>query len=163
MDDLSLIWKVDPGIFLSDITFTKDGSHLISYSPGGSVQTRDVATGGLLNTSIAQRKGVRSMSLSAYGEYFAILDFSGVTTIWDTGTGKQVQDNNGKANPGGINSIVLSPGGGTFLIEGIDSKVRKQVQQWNVTDGKYKIGLLGVLQEMVNWQFSPDAKRSFWG
>ncbi len=161
MNDLSLVWKVDPGRYLSDITFTKDGKHLVSVSPGGSVQMHDVATGSILTTIIPQREGVRSLSLSGYGDYFAILDYSGVTTIWDTGTGKQVQDNNGAANPGGINGIFLSPGGGTLLIDGIGSKVNKQVQQWNVTDGQYKIGLLGVLHEMMNWKFSPDAKRVF--
>ncbi|NMB54773.1 MAG: hypothetical protein GYA15_08725 [Leptolinea sp.] len=161
MSDFSVIWKVDPGRFIADAAFSKDGEHLITASPGGSVRMFDVATGNLLATIIPQREGVRSLSLSGNGEYFAILDYSGTTTIWDTGNGKQVQDNNGKASPGGVNSILLSPGGGVLLIDGIDSKVNKQVQQWNVTDGKYKIGLLGVIQEMVNWKFSPDAKRIF--
>lgn len=161
LGDLSTIWEVDPGRILTDITFTKDGSHLVSCSPGGTVQIIDAATGAILTTSIPQREGVRSMALSDHGEYFAILDYTGISTVWNISTGKQVQDNNGAANPGGINAIFMSPGGGTLLIDGIDSKVHKQVQQWNVTDGKFKIGLLGVLNEMVRWKFSPDARRIF--
>lgn len=159
--DFSLIWKLDPGRYISDIVFTKDGSHLISCSPGGLVEMRDIATGSSLGSIIPQQEGVRSLSLSAHGEYFAVLDYSGTTTIWDVATGKKVQDNNGKSSPGGINNILLSPGGGTLLIDGIDSKVNKQVQQWDVTTGNYKIGLLGVIHEMVNWKFSPEAKRIF--
>lgn len=161
MNDMSLIWKVDPGRYITDIAFTKDGSHLISCSPGGLVEMRDIATGSPLGVIIPQREGVRSISLSAHAEYFAVLDYSGVTTLWDVSTGKQVQDNNGKANPGGINSILLTPGGGTLLIEGIGSAGNKQVQQWDVTTGNYKIGLLGVIHEMTNWKFSPDTKRIF--
>lgn len=161
VSDLSVVWQVDPGRYISDIAFSEDEQHLVAASPGGSVHLIDVATGNTLATIIPQREGVRSLSLSGQGKYFAVLDYSGTTTIWDTGIGKQIQDNNGKANPGGINSILLSPGGGTLLIDGIDSKVKKTVQQWNVTDGQYKIGLLGVIDEMVNWKFSPDAKRVF--
>ncbi|HEX7556529.1 MAG TPA: hypothetical protein VF338_07875, partial [Leptolinea sp.] len=161
LSDFTTIWQVDPGMFLSDITFTKDGSHLISASQGGTVQIRDAASGSLLSTTIPQREGVYDISLSEYGEYFAILDYKGVTTVWDTASGKQVQDNNGLANPGGINSIRLSPGGGLLLIDGIDSKLNKQVQQWKVTDGSYKIGLLGLVKEMAYWTFSPDANRIF--
>ncbi len=161
MSDFSILWQVEPGRYITDIAFTKDGSHLISCSPGGMVEMRDIATGSSLGTIIPQQEGVRSLSLSAHAEYFAVLDYSGVTTIWDVTTGKKAQDNNGKSSPGGINSILLSPGGGTLLIDGIDSKVNKQVQQWDVTTGNYKIGLLGVIQEMVNWKFSPEAKRIF--
>jgi WD40 repeat protein len=161
LNDLSVIWKIDPGRLLWDVTFSKDGSHLISASLGGTVQIWDAASGSLLSTTIPQKKGVHDVALSEYGEYFAILDFKDVTTIWDTASGKQVQDNNGVANPGGINTIRLSPGGGTLLIDGIDSAMNKQVQQWKVTDGTYKIGLLGLMQEMSNWEFSPDANRIF--
>ncbi|NLF50684.1 MAG: hypothetical protein GX577_06065, partial [Leptolinea sp.] len=46
--DLSVLWEVDPGRFLSDVVFSKDGNHLIAYSPGGSVTVYDVATGAAL-------------------------------------------------------------------------------------------------------------------
>jgi WD40 repeat protein len=100
ISDFSLIWKLDPGRYISDIVFTKDGSHLISCSPGGLVEMRDIATGSSLGSIIPQQEGVRSLSLSAHGEYFAVLDYSGTTTIWDVATGKKVQDNNGKSSPG---------------------------------------------------------------
>lgn len=159
--DLSVLWEVDPGRFLSDVVFSKDGNHLIAYSPGGSVTVYDVATGAALAVTIPQREGVRSMALSAHGEYYAVLDYSDETRVYEAETGKEVMRNNGQSNPGGLNSIHLSPGGGTLLIDGFDSKPRKQVQQWNVTDGSYKIGLLGLITEMTNWKFSPDAKRIF--
>jgi WD40 repeat protein len=159
--DLKPIWQVDPGRLLWDVTFSKDGSHLVSATFGGTVQIWDAASGSLLKTTIPQKTGVHDVSLSDNGEYFAVLDFKNETTIWNTETGNQVQDNNGVANPGGINHIALSPGGGTLLIDGIDSKLNKQVQQWKVTDGKYKIGLLGLVLDMSKWEFSPDANRIF--
>lgn len=159
--DLTVLWEVDPGRFLSDVVFSKDGNHLIAYSPGGTVTVYDVATGASLAVTIQQREGVHSMALSAYGEYFALLDYSDVTRVYEAETGKQVMENNGQSYPGGLNNIYLSPGGGTLLIDGFDSKPRKQVQQWNVTDGSYKIGLLGLIPEMTGWKFSPDAKRIF--
>jgi WD40 repeat protein len=159
--DFTLIWKVDPGRVLSDVVFTKDGKHLVSYSPGGTLLLFDAATGASLKAILPQREGVVSMALSAHGEYFAILDFSGVSKVYDTSNGNEVMKNNGQSYPGGLNNVLLTPGGGTLLIDGMDSKPRKQVQQWNVTDGKYKIGLLGVMDEMDSWKFSPDAKRVF--
>ncbi len=159
--DFTLIWRTDPGRILSDVVFTNDGKHLVSCSPGGTVMMFDSATGAILKTILPQREGVISMALSGRGEYFAILDYSGVTKVYDTSTGSEVMKNNGASYPGGLNSIGLTPGGGNLLIDGLDSKPRKQVQQWNVTDGKYKIGLLGVIDEMDSWKFSPDAKRVF--
>jgi WD40 repeat protein len=161
LEDLSVIWKIDPGRVFWDVAFSKDGSHLVSATLGGTIQTWDSASGSLLSTTITQKKGVHDISLSENGEYFAILDYLDATTIWDTATGNQVQDNNGQANPGGIEHIRLSPGGSILLIDGIDSKLNKQVQQWKVTDGTYKIGLLGTLPEMSNWEFSADANRIF--
>lgn len=159
--DFTLIWRADPGRILSDVVFTNDGKHLVSCSPGGTLMMFDSATGAILKTILPQREGVISMALSGRGEYFAILDYSGVTRVYDTSTGSEVMKNNGASYPGGLNSIGLTPGGGNLLIDGLDSKPRKQVQQWNVTDGKYKIGLLGVIDEMDTWKFSPDAKRVF--
>ncbi len=118
--DFSSVWSIYPTRMLSDVVFTKDGSHLVSYSPGGTVMVFDAATGAQLITTIPQREGVRSMALSAHGEYFAILDYSDKTRVYDAQTGKEVQDNNGQSNPGGINSIQLSPGGGSLLIDGFD-------------------------------------------
>jgi WD40 repeat protein len=161
ISDLKAVWQVDPGRLLWDVTFSKDGSHLISASQGGTVQIWDAASGSLLSTTLAQSKGVHDIALSEFGEYFALLDYKDTTTVWDTATGKQVQDNNGKANPGGINHISLSPGGGILLIDGIDSKLNKQLQQWKITDGTYKIGLLGLNPDMSSWEFSPDANRIF--
>ena len=157
----SLIWQVDPGRLLVDTVFTKEGTHLVAYSPGGTLLMFDSATGALLKTVLPQREGVISMALSGRGEYFAILDYSGVTKVYDTSTGNEVMKNNGQSYPGGLNNVYLTPGGGTLLIDGIDSKPRKQVQQWNIKDGKFKIGLLGVINEMDSWKFSPDAKRVF--
>lgn len=159
--DFTLIWKVDPGRILSDVVFTKDGKHLVSYSPGGTLMLFDAGTGASLKTILPQREGVVSMSLSTRGEYFAILDYSGVTKVYDAATGTEVMKNNGQSYPGGLNNVLLTPGGGTLLIDGFDSKPRKQIQQWNIKDGKFKIGLLGVIDEMDSWQFSPDAKRVF--
>ncbi len=159
--DFTKVWTTDPGRILNDVVFTKDGKHIVSYSPGGTVMMVDSATGAILKTILPQREGVVSMALSGRGEYFAILDYSGVTKVYNTSTGSEVMKNNGASYPGGLNGISLTPGGGTLLIDGLDSKPRKQVQQWNVTDGKYKIGLLGVIDEMDAWKFSPDAKRVF--
>jgi WD40 repeat protein len=161
LSDLESIWYIDPGRYLWDIAFSKDGSHLTSVALGGTVQVWDAASGSLLNTTIAQKEGVIDLALSGFGEYVSILDYKDEITVWDTATGQKVQDNNGLANPGGINTIRMSPGGGVFLIDGIDSKLNKQVQQWRVTDGGYKIGLLGLVPEMSSWKFSPDANRLF--
>ncbi|MEI8132397.1 MAG: WD40 repeat domain-containing protein [Leptolinea sp.] len=161
LSDLKQVWQAEPGRLLWDVTFSKDGSRLISASQGGTVQIYDAASGSLLSKTITQREGVFDIALSEFGEYFAIVDYTGVTSVWDTATGKKVQENNGLANPGGITGIRLSPGGGMLLIDGIGSKLEKQVQQWKVTDGTYKIGLLGLILEMGNWKFTPDASRIF--
>ena len=161
MGNLSVIWQVDPGKYLADITFSKDSSQLVSTTMGGTVEIRDSATGAVTSTTLTQKEGIRLVSLSKSGALLALTDYTGTTTVWETASGKQVQKNNGQAYPSGITGLAISPDDSTLIIEGYDSTPKKQLQQWKVTDGSFKIGLVGLIPEMTAWRFSEDGKRIY--
>ena len=161
INNLTPIWQVDPGTFLYDITFSPDSKQIISLSIGGSVKIWEAASGALLASPIKQREGLSYIALSPGGNWFAFTDYTGITKVLYAASGELKATNNGQAYPGGISGILLSPDEETFIIEGVDSVLKNQVQQWKVPDGKFKIGLISLPPEMVGWKYSPDGKRLY--
>lgn len=161
LSDLRLLWQVESGPHLVDYAFTPDGGTLVGVSAGGTVYLRDAASGRFLKKTLDRLMGVRYLALSPSGGLVALTDFSGNTTLLDTLSGEQVQRNNGQAYPGGVTGVFISPDESTFVLSGLDSALRAQVQQWHTGSGGFKIGLVGVGPEVARWKYSLDGKRIF--
>jgi len=159
--DLQSVWFVQPVYTPLSVVFSSDGAQVVVEIKGGSVMRLDAATGSVLSTPIAQQKNVQFQALSPSGAYFAVTNYSGTTTVWETTNGAVIFTNNGQAYPGGLTGIQFSANDTALMIMGYDSKSLFQAQQWTIPTGSYRIGLTALGQQMVNWKYSPDGKRIF--
>ncbi|MHC1783045.1 MAG: WD40 repeat domain-containing protein [Anaerolineaceae bacterium] len=152
---------MDPGIFLSDMVFSQTGQQIIGQAGGGSVWVWDVASGKLIANPIDQQQALAFMALSPAGSWAAYTGINGITNVYNAATGAPITTNNGQAYPGGITGILMSPDETTLTIQGFNSVLKMQVQQWDIINGKYKIGLLNVPPQMTAWKYSTDGKRLY--
>jgi WD40 repeat protein len=161
ISDLSTVWTVDPNVCLRDAAFSPDSKKIIALGIGGSVRVFDTAAGSLLAKPVSELKGLSFLALSPGGNWAAYTDFKGTTVVADAGSGNIISTNNGQAYPGGVSGMMLSPDEQTLIILGIDSVLQNQVQQWDISSGKFKIGLVSLPPQMTGWKFSPDGKRLY--
>lgn len=160
-ESLAVQWEADPGYCLFDAVFSKDQKKIVALAIGGSLHLYNAADGSLLASPAPQSKSLAYIALSPGGGWAAYTDLTGVTRVVDAISGAPVSTNNGQAYPGGISGMLLSPDEQTLLIDGFDSVPRNQVQQWDVSTGKYRIGLVGLPPIITAWKYSPDGSRLF--
>jgi len=166
--------------FFNSVAFTPDGKVLISGGNDAAVRFWDVTTGKELRRLSLRDEANRScyvtaIALSSDGRLLAASGWAqqgnpgGITRLWETATGKELQhltlgmnERSGerlKSFPWfwvGILSprIVFSPDGKMLAMNRLD----KTIAVWEVASGKQRCLLQGHQQATVYVAFSPDSR-----
>ena len=153
-----LSWQVSTDRVYREAVFSEDGTQIVTATRGGSVQRWGAATGEKLPGALPIIPNTRHVALSGNGAVLAVMDNFDQTFLWDTNTTQQLQFNNGFAFPGGALEVAASPDGKLFLNTGIDSQVNYQIRLWELSTGRFLVGLQGLPGEVSSLRFSPDSQ-----
>jgi WD40 repeat protein/tRNA A-37 threonylcarbamoyl transferase component Bud32 len=135
------------------VAFSPDGRYLASASADRTIQIRDLAAGGAIQTLTGHEDTVRCVAFSPLGDRLASASWDGKIKIWDIGAGHLVHDLVGHA--GRVISVGYSPDRKHLASAGEDGLVRI----WNVETGQ-PVGKPMVHGDIVlSVAYSPDGQR----
>ncbi|HHG85632.1 MAG TPA: NACHT domain-containing protein, partial [Bacteroidetes bacterium] len=132
------------------VTFSPDGTRLVSSGEDGMVCLWDASTGEGLETFNGHEGSIHSVEFSPDGSRLASGGTDGIVRLWDAATGEELKIFKGHLDS--VYSVVFSPDGIRLASGGEDSTVRL----WDITTGE-ELGLFkghkGSVRSVV---FSPD-------
>ena len=128
------------------LTFSSDGTLLVSGSKDRTVSLYDIQTGGIIRTFYGHTGGIRSVSISPDCTMIASGSTDTTIRLWDTWTGvcRCVIDGHEEA----ITFVIFSPTNSQLLIS---ASWDDTVQQWDISGNK-----IGSAHEDNSVAFSPD-------
>jgi len=134
---------------VSSLTFSSDGTLLISGDRGGTIKLWDIQTGGIIETFDGHTGTVRSVSLSL--DHTVIVSGSRDETIrlWDTGTGDCCCVIDWHTHS--VSSVCFSPINSQLFISASDGGDNGAIQQWDINGHQ-----IGPTYEGRYATFSPD-------
>lgn len=148
------------GTYLDDLTFSADGSRLVSagcdlYGKSGClssvVRTWTLDSGALASTVVlgdTTSGGVYSVKFSADGSLMAGVDWDMNIHLWDLATGEALP---GTIAAGSVSGLIVSPDGTRLAACGAENAITF----WDTATGKAGTTLTG---PCVSGIFSPDGK-----
>jgi WD40 repeat protein len=108
--------------------------------------------GALGRTELAFPAAVSHVAFSPDGKVLAGVGYNSTIRLWDSATGKHLQDLNGHTQY--VNWIAFSPEGKTLVSAGQDGTIRL----WNVNSGKELAVMKGHGKNVASVAFSPDGR-----
>jgi WD40 repeat protein len=135
------------------VTFTSDGTVLVSLGPDGWIRVWDAASGELKYPALVSGKdGFWSFALSTDNRHMATATMDGEVRIWDLQTG--LPRPSILQHPGWVYRCRFSPDQKRLITASHDGKVRI----WNWSAGKLLGSLLVHPNEVYDAVFTPDSR-----
>ncbi|MEE3371446.1 MAG: protein kinase, partial [Planctomycetota bacterium] len=135
---------------VTSVSFSSDGTRLVSGSADTTVKVWDVVTGREMLTFKGHTKQVKSVSFSPDGTRLVSGSADTTVKIWDLATGQEMLTFKGHTKP--VSSVSFSPDG-TRLASGSMDKTAKL---WDALTGEEILTLAGNAHRVT---FSPDGSR----
>ena len=136
------------GDIVRSVSFSSDGSILVSGGDDGTIKLWDVNTG-QLKTTLRLGSSVHSVSFSPDGSILASGGNDNTVKLWDMNTGQLKATLRHESS---VRSVSFSPDG-SILASGSDDNT---VQLWDVNTGQLKTTLKGHASSVSSVSFSPD-------
>lgn len=143
--------------WVTAVSLSADGEHLVSGSWDQSLKLWDVSTGQMISTFASRGVGIQAAALSHDGKLIAAEDASNNIKIWNATTGKSVLMLKGDRpswDRSWVYSIAFSPDDKT-LAAARDSKT---IRLWDVSSGRAVRDLTGSSRNIQYVAFSPDGR-----
>jgi len=142
--------------WVTTVTFSADGRHLLSSSWDKSVKLWDVDTGRVVSTITSKGAGIQALAVSHDGRLMATEDAENNIVIRST-RGAEIRTIKGDRPPwdnSWVYSIAFSPDDRT-LAAALDSRT---VQLWDVDSGRVVRTFSGASRTFLYMAFSPDGR-----
>jgi tRNA A-37 threonylcarbamoyl transferase component Bud32 len=147
---VTLRWHSDA---VRSLSYSPDGSHLVSASEDGAVRVWDTITGADVLTLPGHKKAVKSIIYSPDGSHLASASDDSTVKVWSAWTGAEVITLHGHKGP--VESISYSPDGRRLASASDD----KTVKIWDARGGAAILTLDGHSDSVRSVSFSPDGRR----
>jgi WD40 repeat protein len=138
--------------FRNGVTFTPDGTQVVTASHDYTVQLYDLERGDVAHVFDGPRDSVLGLAVSGDGRYLAAAAEDGVVRVWRLADRALVHELTGGA--AGFWSVAFSPTG--RLLAGSDAS--GAVRLWDVDSAELVGELAGVKNTASNLAFSPDGR-----
>ena len=132
------------------LTFSPDGTHLVSASAGNTAKVWSVNAGEELFTLSGHTHYIQAAVFSPDGKRLVTVSQDKTAKVWDAATGKELFTINAHAGP--IYGLAFSRDG-TRIATGSSDGTAKV---WDATDGKELFTLSGFTGVILGVSFSPD-------
>jgi WD40 repeat protein len=139
--------------WVSSVTFSPDGTRLVSGSDDTTIRLWDTATGEELKTLRGHEGVVRSVTFSPDGTRLASGGYDTTIRLWDTTTGEEV--NTFRGHEAYVVSVAFNPDG-TRLVSGSNDRT---VRLWDTTTGEALTTLRGHDAWVNSVTFNSDGTR----
>ena len=155
------VWLYDGGIArerallvghkdeVTSVSFSRNGTTLVSGSRDGTVKLWDVATGENIVTLEGHRSGVTSVAFSSDGTTLASGSYDRAIKLWDIATGENIVTLRGHTNF--VTSVAFSPNGQILASGSWDETVRL----WTLPQEKISRPLGGIIARSILWHSHP--------
>ena len=135
---------------VNSVSYSPDGSQLVSGSTDGTVKLWDVSTEGITTTFTGHTDAVTSVAFSPDGVLFASASLDNTIKLWNVSTEENIGTLIGHTDA--VTSVAFSPDG-TLLASGSDDET---VKLWDVQTHTDIATLEGYTDAITSVVFSPD-------
>ena len=136
---------------VNSVSFSPDGSLIVSGAGDNTVRVWDLSSGGLLKTLEGHRSDVRSVSFSPDGSHIVSGSDDRTVRVWDLSSGECVLL---EGHTFWVSSVSFSPDGSLIVSGSYD----KTVRVWDLSSGEL-LKTLGHTSLVSSVSFSPDGSR----
>ena len=138
---------------VSEVVSSANGQFLASFGSDDMIHLWNGQTGEFLHTLTGNTGSVSSISISPDSKLLASGNRDGKIRIWDTGTGNLRKTINATTDADGVNAVVFSPDGKTFISNNYNDDV---IQFWDITKGERLKSIQSPPDTTDHLVFSPD-------
>lgn len=138
---------------VSEVVSSANGQFLASFGSDDMIHLWNGQTGEFLHTLTGNTGSVSSISISPDSKLLASGNRDGKIRIWDTGTGDLRKTINATTDADGVNAVVFSPDGKTFVSNNYNDDV---IQFWDITKGERLKSIQSPPDTTAHLVFSPD-------
>ncbi len=138
---------------VNSVSFSPDGSRIVSGSSDNSIKLWDAATGAELRTLTGHSDSVLSVSFSPDGSRIVSGSSDKTIKLWDAATGAELRTLTGHSDS--VNSVSFSPDGARIVSASNDNTIKV----WDAATGAELRTLTGHSENVWSVSFSPDEAR----